>query len=56
MKSTKELCRGCYLVSGVAVPHNQLSILGGTDEKPAGKHSGSVTGHIITMPTYFNYT
>lgn len=37
MKSRNELCRGRYLVSGVAVPHDQLSVLGGTDEKPAGQ-------------------
>lgn len=34
MKSEAELFSGLYLVGGVAVPHNQLSILGGTDEKP----------------------
>lgn len=34
MKNKAELFSGLYLVGGVAVPHDQLSILGGTDEKP----------------------
>lgn len=37
MKSRNEAYSERYLVSGVAVPHNQLSILGGADQKPAGQ-------------------
>lgn len=39
MNSGDELFSWFYLVSGVAVPHNQLSILGGTNQEPAQKNT-----------------